>query len=155
NPTCWVAAPQMQSVNVNGDTVTLTWQKGTNNDAVYLNISTVGDFNVTGIFKTINIANENVTNLSSWTKNNLNGGKYYWGLIADGCGNQRKIADGSFMVGSLPGDANADGLVNTADYTIWANHYPQAQSGQENGDFNQDNQVNGIDYTIWLNNFAE
>jgi len=43
--------------------------------------------------------------------------------------------------------------VTLADYTVWANHYQQTQSGQENGDFNQDNLVNGVDYTIWLANY--
>ena len=54
---------------------------------------------------------------------------------------------------SLPGDANGDGLVNNADYTVWANHYQQPLSGASNGDFNQDNFVDGIDYAIWLTNY--
>ena len=97
-PTCWVGAPTMQGVTLDGNTVTLTWQKGTNNQAIYLNISSVGDFNTTGTFNTVDVANNDVTNLTNWIRSNLKNGKYYWELIADGCTNQRKIADGMFEV---------------------------------------------------------
>lgn len=80
---------------------------------------------------------------------------YKWNQIVNGKTIREHIYNLRGNPTPLPGDANADGLVNTADYTIWANHYPQSLSSPANGDFNQDNQVNGIDYTIWLNNFAE
>jgi len=51
----------------------------------------------------------------------------------------------------LPGDANGDGAVDGADYTIWADHYQQS-GGWEDGDFNGDGTVNGADYTIWADN---
>jgi hypothetical protein len=122
NPPCWVSSPSMQSATVNGNTATLTWQRGTNNDAVYLNTSTVGEFTVAGTFKTVNIVNDVVTNRNSYTINDLTNGKYYWELIADGCGNQRKISDGSFVV-SIPGDLNGDGHVNIDDYNLLVTNF--------------------------------
>jgi len=163
SPSCWITAPQMETITNSGGNVTLTWQKG-NYDHAYLRISTTGNFGIDGILTltggSVDYVKYGAIDITTITKTGLNPGKYYWQFTADGCVTaqyyfQNRTSDGSFMVGSLPGDANADGVVNTADYTIWANHYQQAQSGQENGDFNQDNQVNGIDYTIWLNNFAE
>lgn len=44
------------------------------------------------------------------------------------------------------GDANGDGKVDGADYTIWL-------SGSLDGDFNEDGRVDGVDYVIWINNY--
>lgn len=54
-----------------------------------------------------------------------------------------------------PGDANSDGSVNDADYTIWLNHYGEVITGIGNGDFNGDTKVDGVDYVIWLNNYGK
>jgi len=55
----------------------------------------------------------------------------------------------------LPGDANDDGMVNGADYTIWADNFGLlGASGPEEGDFNRDLAVDGADYTIWADNFG-
>ncbi|MBX7072022.1 MAG: dockerin type I repeat-containing protein [Pirellulales bacterium] len=51
-----------------------------------------------------------------------------------------------------PGDANLDGQVDGADYTIWADHFQSVGSLSE-GDFNRDGQVDGADYTIWADHF--
>jgi hypothetical protein len=53
------------------------------------------------------------------------------------------------------GDANRDGLVNEADYTVWFSHYNQDFQGPSFGDFNNDNIVDGADYVIWLNNYGK
>lgn len=58
-----------------------------------------------------------------------------------------------------PGDTNADGVADGADYTIWADNFlstpvPAACAGGWSvGNFNQDNIVNGDDYTIWADNY--
>jgi endoglucanase len=52
-----------------------------------------------------------------------------------------------------PGDANFDGLVNAADYTIWRNTLGQTGAGLP-ADFNIDGLVNGADHAIWRENFA-
>jgi hypothetical protein len=61
---------------------------------------------------------------------------------------------GSVMA-AIPGDANGDGLVNGADYSIWVSHYGQTVScGASCGDFTGDGQVNGSDYFLWLSNYG-
>jgi hypothetical protein len=52
-----------------------------------------------------------------------------------------------------PGDANGDGFVDGADYTLWADHYLQAATWRY-GNFNYDAIVDGADYTVWADNFS-
>ena len=58
-----------------------------------------------------------------------------------------------------PGDTNADGVADGADYTIWADNFlstpvpPASAGGWSVGNFNQDNIVDGSDYTIWADNY--
>src|SRR3989344_157421 len=55
----------------------------------------------------------------------------------------------------VPGDANGDGMVDNADYTIWLAHYNQRTiNGSRDGDFNSNGIVDGVDYTIWRNNYG-
>ncbi len=60
-------------------------------------------------------------------------------------------------LGSVPavmGDGNADGCVNGADYTIWADNFgASAPTGFGEGDYDGDGFVLGSDYIIWLHNF--
>jgi hypothetical protein len=60
--------------------------------------------------------------------------------------------DGSDM---LPGDANGDGTVTDADYTIWADHYGHANATWETGDFNGDDLVTDADFTIWADYYGQ
>jgi len=57
------------------------------------------------------------------------------------------------------GDANEDGIVNGADFSIWLNNYSKiiptpVTNSHRNGDFNSDGVVNGADFSIWLNNYG-
>jgi PEP-CTERM motif-containing protein len=54
----------------------------------------------------------------------------------------------------LPGDANGDGAVTDADYTIWADNYGQCGVTSAEGDFNGDGCVTDADYTIWADNYG-
>lgn len=55
--------------------------------------------------------------------------------------------------GALPGDANGNGVVDQADYTVWYNHY--GVSGQwSDGDFNGDGRIDQADYTVWYNHYG-
>jgi glycosyl hydrolase family 16 len=54
-----------------------------------------------------------------------------------------------------PGDANLDGAVTDADYTIWADHYGAPGASWRQGDFNDDGQVTDADYTIWADHYGE
>jgi hypothetical protein len=107
NPSCWVTTPDTTNVSISGNTAIFTWQKGTSNDAVYLNVSTVGEFTEAGTLKVVNTVNDVVTNINSYPINNLRSGKYYWTLIADGCSNQRRIAYGTFTINNK--------IINVAD----------------------------------------
>ncbi|GEM_PF-6631572 len=48
----------------------------------------------------------------------------------------------------IPGDANGDGRVGRADYSIWADQYGETGPCLS-GDFNHDGNVDGGDYTTW------
>jgi len=53
--------------------------------------------------------------------------------------------------GAKRGDANGDGKVDEADYSIWLQNYGLASGGMvSKGDFDQNGKVDGIDYVIWL-----
>jgi parallel beta helix pectate lyase-like protein/SdrD B-like protein len=54
----------------------------------------------------------------------------------------------------LPGDANGDGAVSDADYTIWADHYGTIGATWSTGDFNGDGSVTDADYTVWADNYG-
>jgi hypothetical protein len=54
----------------------------------------------------------------------------------------------------LPGDANGDGYVDGADYTLWADNYLLTGKSFAQGNFNSDAIVDGADYTIWADNYA-
>jgi hypothetical protein len=54
---------------------------------------------------------------------------------------------------TMYGDANLDGRVNGADYTLIDNGFLNRLSGWYNGDFNYDGVVNGSDYTLIDNAF--
>ena len=60
----------------------------------------------------------------------------------------------SFAVETVfPGDANRDGIVDQADYTVWYNHYG-ASGGWADGDFTHDGVVDQADYTVWYNHYG-
>jgi hypothetical protein len=52
------------------------------------------------------------------------------------------------------GDANFDGVVDGADYVIWADHFELEDVTPAEGDFNCDGNVDGADYVIWADNFG-
>jgi hypothetical protein len=54
----------------------------------------------------------------------------------------------------IPGDANGDGLVTDADYTIWADNYGATGATWEMGDWNGNGGVTEADYTIWADNYT-
>jgi hypothetical protein len=58
-------------------------------------------------------------------------------------------------VGDIPGDANRDGIVSDADYTIWADHYGASDATWSMGDFNGNGTVTEADYTIWADHYGQ
>jgi PEP-CTERM motif-containing protein len=54
----------------------------------------------------------------------------------------------------LPGDANGDGSVTDADYTIWADNCGASDATWAMGDFTSDGDVTDADYTIWADHYG-
>ncbi|MEM1028014.1 MAG: dockerin type I repeat-containing protein, partial [Planctomycetota bacterium] len=52
----------------------------------------------------------------------------------------------------LAGDYNLDGVVNAADYTVWADNFGSSSNLAADG--NGDGVVNAADYTVWADNFG-
>jgi CotH protein/lamin tail-like protein len=61
---------------------------------------------------------------------------------------------GTVDFSQLPGDANGDGAVTDADYTIWADNYGASSASFDMGDFNGDGSVTDADYTLWADNYG-
>jgi acid phosphatase type 7 len=59
-------------------------------------------------------------------------------------------------VSGVPGDANGDGHVTGADYSIWLANYGRmgVTAGPSQGDFDRNGSVNGADYFVWLSNYG-
>ncbi|MEO0965118.1 MAG: dockerin type I domain-containing protein [Planctomycetota bacterium] len=55
----------------------------------------------------------------------------------------------------VPGDYNADGVVDGADYTFWANRFGSTDPADLAADGNGDGVVDGADYTFWANRFGD
>lgn len=55
---------------------------------------------------------------------------------------------------TLPGDANSDGKVGTADFTALAANFNASGKNWPNGDFNGDGKVNALDFNILASNFG-
>ncbi len=53
------------------------------------------------------------------------------------------------------GDANLDGTVNTADFTMLANHFGSPTQLWSDGDFNYDGVVNALDFNAIATNFGQ
>jgi PKD repeat protein len=58
-------------------------------------------------------------------------------------------------VARVPGDANGDGTVTDADYTIWADNYGATGASFDMGDFNGDGAVTDADYTLWADHYGQ
>jgi ADP-ribosylglycohydrolase len=54
----------------------------------------------------------------------------------------------------LPGDANTDGQVTDADYTLWADSYGISPASWKMGDFDGSGKVTDADYTLWADHYG-
>ena len=68
------------------------------------------------------------------------------------------ISNGLYVVSTVqvPGDANWDGHITGADFTIWADNFGlfNGDALRSNGDFNDDGNVTGADFTIWADMYG-
>ena len=167
SPSCWIVPPRMESISVNGNSVNLTWQRGSY-DHAYLLISTKGEFGNNGVLTYIDVAQDPITNLTTTTKNNLAPGKYYWQLMADGCVSggkwQERTSDGSFVITASvptptptptpkPGDLNADGKVDISDYNVLVANF--GKTGTNIADIDGNKIVDIFDYNVLVGNFGK
>ena len=87
--------------------------------------------------------------------NNWDGGSNPWGFWDDvpvegWPGPLRWIVE----ISPLPGDANGDGIVSDADYTVWADHYGAWPATCSMGDFDGSGEITDADYTIWADHYG-
>jgi autotransporter-associated beta strand protein len=87
----------------------------------------------------------------------VNSGSYGIGYAdAADPGNPAGLASGQIEIAyTLVGDANLDGKVNGADFTILAANFNQGGKAWDQGDFNYDDNVNGADFTLLAENFNQ
>ncbi len=64
------------------------------------------------------------------------------------------IVEYYFQQTPLPGDFNANGVVDTADYTVWRDNLGAGTETALNGNGNGTGGVDAADYTLWKNNFG-
>ncbi|MGD0770050.1 MAG: autotransporter-associated beta strand repeat-containing protein [Tepidisphaeraceae bacterium] len=85
-----------------------------------------------------------------------NGLKYGLGYADGADGKVSGLVSGQIEVAyTLLGDANLDGIVNAADFTILAANFNQPVTGWDQGDFNYDGIVNAADFTDLAANFNQ
>ncbi|MCM8788131.1 MAG: hypothetical protein NC935_08840 [Candidatus Omnitrophica bacterium] len=149
SPSCWVTGPYLNYPQIQGGNVNLSWIKGENNNAVYLNIATKNEFNLDGTFKTVDIVNSNVTNQSIYNLTNLYPKTYYYLLTASGCNpSQKRLVYGKFVVG----DFNNDNQIDGKDVKILLSNYFFSNPAFN---LNNDNKINGFDFGLLSSGIKE
>jgi autotransporter-associated beta strand protein len=94
--------------------------------------------------------------ISSAALTKTNGLSYGLGYADGKDGKVSGLVSGQIEVAyTLLGDANLDGLVNAADFTILAANFNQPVTGWDLGDFNYDGLVNAADFTDLAANFNQ
>jgi len=94
--------------------------------------------------------------ISTAAQTKTNGLSYGVGYADGKDGKVSGLSSGQIEVKyTLLGDANLDGLVNAADFTILAANFNQPVTGWDQGDFNYDGLVNAADFTDLAANFNQ
>jgi autotransporter-associated beta strand protein len=94
--------------------------------------------------------------ISSVALTNASGLLYGVGYADGADGVVAGLAPGQIEVAyTLLGDANLDGLVNSADFNILAANFNQSITGWDQGDFNYDGLVNSADFNALAANFNQ
>ena len=94
--------------------------------------------------------------ISTAAQTKTNGLSYGLGYADGADGKVSGLSSGQIEVAyTLLGDANLDGLVNAADFTILAANFNQPVTGWDQGDFNYDGLVNAADFTDLAANFNQ
>ena len=94
--------------------------------------------------------------ISTAAQTKTNGLSYGLGYADGADGKVSGLVSGQIEVAyTLLGDANLDGIVNAADFTILAANFNQPVTGWDQGDFNYDGIVNAADFTDLAANFNQ
>ena len=94
--------------------------------------------------------------ISTTAQSPTNGLQYGIGYADGADGIVSGLSSGQIEVKyTLLGDANLDGLVNAADFTILAANFNQPVTSWDQGDFNYDGLVNAADFTDLAANFNQ
>jgi hypothetical protein len=78
------------------------------------------------------------------------------GMLNEGTPSMTAI-NGAIQIGQplLPGDANADGKVDTLDFNILAFHFGGSNKTFSQGDFNYDTHVDSTDFNLFIANYGK
>ena len=94
--------------------------------------------------------------ISTTAQTKINGLSYGVGYADGKDGVVAGLSSGQIEVTyTLLGDANLDGVVNSADFAILAANFNQAVTGWDRGDFNYDGLVNAADFLDLVVNFNQ
>jgi hypothetical protein len=100
---------------------------------------------VTNIVATLN--SSHISNITSFAEDTV--GNLYYLNFGNGTIYELTATD------YLPGDYNADGTVDAADYTVWRDNLGKTVTTPGSGaDGDGNGTVGPEDYTVWLNNFG-
>jgi hypothetical protein len=92
----WLNPPVLRS-EVQGNKATLSWDSPSQAQELYLNVTTQPEFSYSGLFKSITVINERVTESNVKFLDSLSPGNYYWIIVADGYG-RRVVSDINMFV---------------------------------------------------------
>ncbi|MGD0770351.1 MAG: PEP-CTERM sorting domain-containing protein [Tepidisphaeraceae bacterium] len=153
------------AANVGGNSqnslsITGSGQLDLNNNHFYINYGSGSDpiSAIAGYVKSgYNGGNWNGPGIMSTAAQTLTNGLKYGLGYADGKdGKVSGLTSGQIEVKyTLLGDANLDGIVNAADFTILAANFNQPVTSWDQGDFNYDGIVNAADFTDLAANFNQ
>ncbi|MGA2440389.1 MAG: dockerin type I domain-containing protein [Tepidisphaeraceae bacterium] len=149
-----IGAPTVQMPNIAaGGTLDIT------NNHLFINYTTSDPISTVAadIKSGYNSGHWNGTGIMSTAAQTTTNGLSYGLGYADGAdGRVSGLSSGQIEIKyTLLGDANLDGLVNAADFTILAANFNQPVTGWDQGDFNYDGLVNAADFTDLAANFNQ
>ena len=81
-----------------------------------------------------------------------------FGPITDAAGTQITVSGNATLISrgvQLPADFDNNGVVEQADYDVWAANFGQTPGPLTPGDANDDGAINAADFTIWRDSLGE
>jgi fibronectin type 3 domain-containing protein len=140
-PTGLVAAPHDGQIS-------LKWNSVTNATSYDIKRSSISEGPYTMVATNITTTN--------WTDTNVTDGSQYFYVVD--ASNLVDTGPDSSEVGATPeplaGDANHDGVVNTADFQILVANFNNTGIAWEQGDFTGDGVVNALDFNVLASNYG-